>query len=92
MSASESLTSFTNRFSGPQDLRLAFDADERNGRFGRIQGQRSKESSSRGKRRVFLCKRTVRVEVKGKVISTSFLKIEGKGTFVEAKDRTKRDG
>ena len=45
------------------------------------------ESSSRGKRRVFLCRRTVRVEV----IPTSFLKIEGWKTFVETKDRRKRD-
>ena len=96
VSSSESLTSFTNRFfhfSGPPGFRMAFDAAERNGRFGRIQCQRSKGSSSRGKRkrRVYLCRRTVRVEVKNKVIPTSFLKIEGWGTFVEAKDRTKRD-
>ena len=32
---------------------MAFDAAERNGRFGRIQCQRGKESSNRGKRRVF---------------------------------------
>ena len=37
-------------------------------------------------------KRTARVEVKGKVIATSFLKIEGRGTFVGAKDRRKKDG
>ena len=50
----------------------------RNGRFGRIQCQRGKESSSRGKRkrRVFLCSRTVRVKVGGKAIPASFLKIE----------------
>ena len=30
-----------------------------------------------------------RVQVKNKVIPTSFLKIEGKGTFVGAKDREK---
>ena len=63
------LTSFTNRifhFSRPPGFRMAFDAVERNGRFGRIQCQRSKESSSRGKRkrRIFLCRRTVRVKVK----------------------------
>ena len=40
---------------------------------------KSKESSSREKRksRVFLSRRTVRVKVKSKLISTSFLKIEG---------------
>ena len=38
------------------------------------------------KRREFLC-RTVRVEVISKVISTCFLKIEGRGTFVRAKER-----
>ena len=45
------------------------------------------ESSSRGKRRVFLCRRTVRVKVKSKVIPASFLKIEGRGTFVGAKEK-----
>ena len=57
-----------------------------------IQWQRSKENSSRGKRkrRVFLCRRTVRVKAKSKVISTCFLKIEGRGTFVGAKDGRKR--
>ena len=72
---------------------MAFDAAERNGRFGRIQCQRGKESSSRGKRktRVFLCRRTVRVNVGGKAIPTSFLKIEGRGTLIGAKDRRERD-
>ena len=54
ISGGESFTSFTNRFfhfSGPLGLRLAFDASERNGIFGRIQCQRSEESRSRGKRR-----------------------------------------
>ena len=60
---------------------MAFDAAERNGKFGRIQCQISKESSSRAKRkrRVVLCRRTVRVKVKRKVIPASFLKIEGRG-------------
>ena len=59
-----------------------------------IQCQRSKENSSKGKkkRRVFLCRRTVTVKVKSKVIPTSFLKIEGRKTFVGAKDQRKRDG
>ena len=79
VSGSESLTSNTSRifhFSPPPDFRMVFDAAERNGRFGRIQCQRGKESSSRGKRKrcVFLCRRTVRVKVKGKVISASFFK------------------
>ena len=92
VSCSKSLTSFTKRFfhlSGPPGFRLAFDAPERNGRFGRIQCQRSKKSSSREKRKrlVLLCRRTVRVKVKTKVIPASFLKIEGGGTFVGAKDR-----
>ena len=54
-----------------------------------IQYQRSKENSSKRKRkrRVFLCRRTVRVKVKSKVIPTSFLKIQGRETFVGAKDR-----
>ena len=48
VSGSESLASFTNgffHFSGPPGFRMAFDATERNGRFGRIQCQKSKESS-----------------------------------------------
>ena len=97
LSGSESLASVTNRFfhfSRPPGFRLAFDAAKRNRRFGRIQCQRSKESSSREKRkrRVFFFKRTVRVEVKGKVILMSFLIIEGRRTFVRAKDRRKRNG
>ena len=94
VSDSESLASFTNRafhLSRPPGFRMAFDAAKRNGRFGRIQYQRSKKSSSRGKRRVFLCRTTVRVEVQGKAIPASFLKIEGPGTLVGAKDWRKRD-
>ena len=72
---------------------MAFDAVERNRKFGRIQCQKSKERSSRGKRksRVFLCRRTVRVKEVGKVIPSSFLKNEGRGTFVGAKDRRERN-
>ena len=46
-----------------------------------IQCQRSKESSSKRKRKrkVFLGRRTVRVKIKSKVIPASFLKIEGRG-------------
>ena len=53
-------------FRRPPGLTLAFDVAEKNGKFGPIQCQRSKESSSKGKRGVFLCRRTVRVKVKGK--------------------------
>ena len=88
MSGSESLRFFTNcffHFSELPGFGLAFDAAKRNGRFGRIRCQRRKEHCSRGKRRVFLerergeylHRKTVRVKVKGKVIPTSFLKIEG---------------
>ena len=70
---------------------MAFDVVERNGRFGRIQCQRGRESSSRGKRRVFHCRRTVRVKVGDKAIPGSSLKVEGRGTFIEAKDRGKWD-
>ena len=84
VSGSESLAFFTNcffDFSGPPGFRMAFDAAERNGKFGRIQCQKSKESSRRGKgkRRVFLCRRTVRVKVKGNIIPASFLEIEERG-------------
>ena len=93
---SKSLALFTNRFfhlSRPPGFRRAFDAAEKNGRFGRIQSQRSKESSSRGKRkrRVILCWRTVRVKIRGKAIPVSFLKIDGRGTLVGAKDRKEWD-
>ena len=57
----------------------AFDAVERDGRFGRIWCQRGKESSSRGKRRIVHCRRTVGIKIGGKVIPASFLKVEGKG-------------
>ena len=67
-------------------MRLAFDAAERNGKFGYIQCQRSKECSSRGKRRLYLRRRTVRIEVKSKVIPSSFLEIEGRVIFVRAKE------
>ena len=88
---SESLASFTNRtfhLSRPPGFRRAFDAAETNGRLGRIQCQRGKESSSRGKRkrRVFLCRRTVGVKVGVKAIPASFLKVEGRRTLVGAKD------
>ena len=71
---------------------MAFDATKRNGRCGRIQCQRNKKISSRGKRKrqVFLGRRTVRVKVEGKIITASFLKIEERETFVAAKDRKKR--
>ena len=63
---------------------------KRNGRFGRIQCQRGEESSSRGKRRVFLCKRTVRVKVEDKVIPASFLKVEERGRSLERKTEERR--
>ena len=96
MSGSESLASFTIRNfhrSRLPDVRRAFDAAERNERFGHNQYQRGKESSSRGKRkrRVLLYRRTVRVKVGDKVIPASFLKIEGRGTFVGVKDRKEKD-
>ena len=92
---SESLASFTNRFfyfSVPPGFRMGFIAAERNERFGLILCRRSKENSSRGKRKrlVFLCRRIVGVKVEGKVIPTSFLKIEGWKTLVGRKDRRER--
>ena len=87
VSGSESLVCFTNctlHLSRPLDFRMVFDAAERNGKFVRIQHQRGKESSSRGKkkRQVFLCRRTVGV----KVIPASFLKVEGRKKLVGAKE------
>ena len=77
MSGSKILTYFAYgifHFRRPPGLELAFDAAERNEKFGRIQCQRSKESNSVEKRNreVFLCRRIVRVKVKGKVVPTSF--------------------
>ena len=81
LSGSESLASFTNRFfhfSRSPGFRMTFDAAKTNGSFCCIQCQRSKESSNKRKekRQVFLCRRIVRVKVKGKLIPTSFLKIK----------------
>ena len=75
---------------GKEQSRLSRAPDHKEG----IQCQRSKENSSKEmkKRRVFLCRRTVRVKVKSKVILTSFPKIQKRETFVGAKDRRKRDG
>ena len=75
---------------GKEQSRLSRAPDRKEG----IQCQRSKEDSSKGKkkRRVFLCRRTVRVKVKSKLIPTSFPKIQVRETFVGAKDRKKRDG
>ena len=58
---------------GKEQSRLSRASDRKEG----IQCQRSKENSGKRKkkRRAFLCRRTVRVKVKGKVNLTSFLKI-----------------
>ena len=48
-------------------------------------------TEEREERGVFLCCRTVKVEVKGKVIPTSFLKIEGRGAFIGTEECKKRD-
>ena len=75
---------------GKEQSRLSRAPDRKEG----IQCQRSRENSSKGmkKGRVFLCRRTVRVKVKSKVILTSFPKIQKRETFVGAKDRRKSDG
>ena len=75
---------------GKEQSRLSRALDRKEG----IQCQRSKENSSKGKkkRRMFLCRRTMRAKVKSKVILTSFPKIQGRETLVGAKDRRKRDG
>ena len=96
VSGSKSLTSFTNCFfhlSRPPGFRRAFDAAERNGRPGRIQSQRGKESSSREKRkrRIFLCRRTARVKTRFKAIPASPPKTEGRGTLAGSKDRRERN-
>ena len=75
---------------GKEQSRLSRAPDRKEG----IQCQRSKQNSRKRKkkRRVFLCRRTVRVKVKSKVIPRSFPKIQGREAFVGAKDRRKRDG
>ena len=66
---------------------MAFDAAEGNGRFGRIQCQRGKESSrGKRKRRVLLCRRTVG----GKAIPASFRKLKEGGCPLRRK--TEREG
>ena len=48
--------------------------------------QRKERESERAREKgIFVGKRTVKVEVKGKAITTSFLKIEGMGPFVGVK-------
>ena len=96
VSYSENLTSFINRFfhfSGPLGFRLTFDAADENERFGHVQCQRSKENSSSGKRkrRVFFCRRTVRVKVKRKITLASFLKIKERGN-VRWGERLEKEG
>ena len=96
MSGSKNLVSFTNRtfhLSRPPGFRMAFDAAERNKRLGRIQCQRGEESSSREKRkrRLFLCRKTVRAKVRCKAIPASFLKVEGRADSRWG-DRTEREG
>ena len=76
-------------FSRPSGLGLSFDAAKRNRNFGRFQCPKSKESSSKGKREVFLCRRTVKVEVKSTVIPTSFLK---KMSVVRWSGRAEKEG
>ena len=48
-------------------------------------------AEERERRPVFLCRRTVRVKVGSKAIPASFLKVEGRGMLVGAKDRRERD-
>ena len=89
---SKSLASFLYRsfhFWKPTGLRLAFDAAERNRKFGCIKCQRSKVSrrKEKKKRGVFLCRKTVRFIVKGKLIPTNLLKIEGRRPYVGTEKR-----
>ena len=88
MSGSKSL-----HLSLQQTTRLKVDGAEGNGKFGRIQCQKSKESSSRGTKKwqLFLCRRIVRVEVKDKLIPKSSLKIYRRGSFVVARYRRLRN-
>ena len=53
--------------------------------------KRAAAANEKGKRRVFLCKKTVRVKAKSKVVPMSFLKIEGRGMVVEVKDQKEKD-
>ena len=74
-------------FSRPPGLGFAFDVAKRNRRLGRIQWQKSKKDSSRGKKkkkRTIHWRRTLRVKVNCKVISKNFLKIVVRWLFVEA--------
>ena len=89
---SKSFLCLTHRifhFRKPPGLKLACSAVKRNGKFGRIHYQRSEDNRCRGRREVFFCKKTVRVKVKGKVVSTGFLKIAGWGLFVVMEEQRK---
>ena len=87
-SASTYFTYYFFHFSRPPGLGLAFDAAERNRKFGSIQCQKSKESSKREKRGVFFCRRTVRVDAKSKVLPTSSLNIKGRGRSLGMKKKS----
>ena len=90
MSGCKSLTSFACRIfclRKPPGFRLAFDAAENlaasNKKFGigmenlaAFNAREVKRPAAEERRRVFLCRRTVKVKAKGKVVPTSFLKIE----------------
>ena len=91
VSGSKGLASFAYRFfhfRRSPGLGLAFDEAEE-WQIWPHSVPESKEGSSRGKKKrlVFLCRRTMRVAVKDKVIPTRFLKTEGRGTFVGMEER-----
>ena len=51
----------------------------------------AEERDEQQRKETSLCRGTVRIEVEGKIIPASFLKVEGRGTLVGAKDRGERD-
>ena len=72
-------------------MRLAFDGTETNKRFGHIQRERNREQQQRKEKETSIQLQRKRVAVKGKVTLPSFLKIKGRGTYVGAEERRKRD-
>ena len=59
--------------------------------FNAREQKRAAAEERERERLVFLCRRTMGVKVEDKVIPASFLKVEGRGTLVGAKDRRERD-
>ena len=69
---------------------LAFDGAEKMENSAAFNAKKVKTAVREKKEReVFLCRKTVRVKAKGKVIPTNFLKTAGRRPFVGVEERRK---